>query len=229
METTVRLPRQYDPDRLRADLDRALEKGEEHLNVADYHDGGWSALALHSLHGGTGPEALRWGGWGADYRPAPVLEHTPYFREVLDGLLCPKHRVRILRLAPGTKIHTHRDDGDGWAIRKVRLHIPIITNDDVHFYVDEKRVVMQPGELWYCDFTHPHRVHNASDVGRVHMVVDCAVNDWLRSLFPHESMGDRMRNAAQRAIYVARTRRYELTQRTGLASLKKRVTDALRH
>jgi hypothetical protein len=148
------------------------------------------------------------------------MEHTPYLGEILDDFGCTTHRVRLLQLAPGKNINTHSDDGDGWAIGKVRLHIPIITHDEVYFFVDDERVIMKPGELWYCDFTRPHRVHNKSDIGRVHLVIDCAVDDWLRGMFPAESPLERLRNARQRAIYHARTARYQFTSRTGLSALK---------
>jgi quercetin dioxygenase-like cupin family protein len=213
VRTIIRLPRQYDVARLRADLAAAQRVGDEHENRGDYHDGGWSAIALYSVGGETTPEALRWAGWGAAYQPTPVLAHCPYFAEIIDGFASPKARVRLLQLAPGTEIHEHQDDGDGWAIGKVRLHIPIITSDEVYFYVDGERVRMQPGELWYCDFTRPHRVHNRSDVGRIHLVLDLMVDDWLRLLFPPEPLGERIRNAAQHARYRAGAARYALSGR----------------
>lgn len=228
MDTIVRLPRQYDVDRLRADLATALRVADAHENRGDYHDGGWTAVALVSVDGRTDPDALRWSGWNANYRRTPVMEHTPYLAEILDGFGCMTHRVRLLQLAPGKNINTHRDDGDGWAIGKVRLHIPIVTHDDVFFYVDDQRVFMRPGELWYCDFTRPHRVHNKSDIGRVHLVIDCVVDDWLRRMFPSESLGERVRNTAQRAVYHARTARYQLAERSGLSQMKQRVTSLLR-
>src|SRR5690606_34290625 len=95
------------------------------------------------------------------------------------------------------------DLGEGWAMGKVRLHIPIVTHEEVYFYVDEQRVMMRPGELWYCDFTRPHRVHNKSDVARVHMVLDLRVDDWLRDFFPSEPLTDRVKNAVQRTRYYS--------------------------
>jgi hypothetical protein len=51
----------------------------------------------------------------------------------------------------------------------------------VEFYVDDMRVVMEPGECWYLDLSRPHRVHNRGSTDRVHLVVDCRVNEWLTS------------------------------------------------
>lgn len=47
--------------------------------------------------------------------------------------------------------------------------------------------MMNPGECWYMDFTLSHRVINRSDFDRVHLVMDCDVNSWLRQIF--EPMG----------------------------------------
>jgi hypothetical protein len=228
MKSVVCLDRRYNVMRLRADLDRAVAFGREHENRGDYHDGGWSAIPLVAVDGRTDATGLRWAGWRASYRPTPILEQTPYFTEIVDGFRCPKQRVRLLRLQPGAVIHEHRDDGDGWAVGKVRLHIPIITHDDVYFYVDGRRVVMEPGELWYCDFTRPHRVHNAGDVGRVHLVLDLVVDAWLRQMFPRESLVERVQNVAQRTRYRLRHARHELGRRTGPARFIRRGRDSRR-
>ncbi len=215
MKPIVKLDRSYDVARLRADLERAVAFGDEHENRGDYHDGGWSAIPLVAVDGRTDAEGLRWAGWRARYEPTPILDQTPYFRSIVNGFHCPKQRVRLLRLRPGAVIHEHRDDGDGWAVGKVRLHVPIITHDNVYFFVDGQRVVMRPGELWYCDFTRPHRVQNAGDIGRVHLVLDLLVDDWLRGLFPRETLVERVQNSAQRLRYRARHLRYEIGRRAG--------------
>ena len=38
---------------------------------------------------------------------------------------------------------------------------------------------MQEGEAWYLNFNLPHRVKNGSSSDRLHLVMDCTVNDWL--------------------------------------------------
>jgi hypothetical protein len=223
VKTTIRLDRSYDPARLVKDLDAAIAAGEFILNRPTYHDGGWRALALVALDGKTDAKALRWAGTKANYKKTPILAHCPYFEEIIDSFKCPVQRVRLLRLEPGTKIHEHVDLGDGWAMKKVRLHIPVVTHEKVFFYVDGQRVVMRPGELWYCDFTRPHRVHNQSDIGRVHLVLDLTVDDWLKSVFPKEPLVEQLRGLRQRAEFEGRTKLKELGRRTGLTRLAKRV------
>ena len=65
---------------------------------------------------------------------------------------------------------------------EVRLHIPVITNPDLEFILAGNRVVMQEGECWYLNVNQPHSVNNRGTTDRIHLVVDCVVNDWLRSL-----------------------------------------------
>jgi hypothetical protein len=227
VQPVIKFEKTYDVERLRRDLEVALRWGVEHMNRGDYHDGGWRAVPLYAVEGRTDAQALRWAGWNARYDKTPILKECPYLEEIVDEFKCPKERVRLLRLEPGKNINTHTDLGDGWAMGKVRLHIPIITHEEVYFHVDEKRVVMNPGELWYCDFTHPHRVHNRSDIARVHMVLDLRVNDWLRSFFPPEPVSDRVRNAAQRARYFGTYYARQAAAHPALAPIKAQVKRAL--
>ena len=43
---------------------------------------------------------------------------------------------------------------------------------------------MNEGEAWYLKFNLKHSVRNNGAAERVHLVVDCVANDWLRSFFP---------------------------------------------
>jgi quercetin dioxygenase-like cupin family protein len=223
MKTTVRLERSYDVARLERDLDTAIHAGEFILNRPTYHDGGWRALALVAVDGQTDAKALRWAGEQANYRKTPILAKCPYFEEIIDGFECPVQRVRLLRLEPGAKIHEHVDLGDGWAMKRVRLHIPIVTHEKVFFYVDGQRVTMMPGQLWYCDFTKPHRVHNQSDIGRVHLVLDMTVDGWLRDQFPPEPVAERVAGYAKYARFHGRARIKETLRKTGVSAFAKRL------
>jgi len=42
---------------------------------------------------------------------------------------------------------------------------------------------MGPGEAWYLNFDLVHRVENNGAEERVHLVIDCVVNDWLAGFF----------------------------------------------
>ena len=71
-----------------------------------------------------------------------------------------------------------------------RLHIPIRTNDDVifTFYENEndskgELFNLKTGHYYYLDVTKPHSVSNSSNIDRYHLVIDCYINDELKTLF----------------------------------------------
>ena len=76
-----------------------------------------------------------------------------------------------------------RQDGVG------RVHIPVITNPEVEFFLQGELIDMRPGEAWYLNFNLPHRVENRSSEARVHLVVDCIVNDWFLGFFTSSNSG----------------------------------------
>lgn len=41
---------------------------------------------------------------------------------------------------------------------------------------------MKPGELWYLNVNRYHSVTNGGSTDRIHLVIDCIVNDWLREM-----------------------------------------------
>jgi hypothetical protein len=227
VQAVIRFEKTYDVEAMKRDLEVALGWGVAHMNRGDYHDGGWRAVPLHAVEGRTDADALRWAGWHARYARTPILAQCPTFEQIVDEFQCPKERVRLLRLEPGKNINTHSDLGDGWGMGKVRLHIPIITHPEVYFFVDDQRVIMNPGELWYCDFTHPHRVHNRSDIARVHLVLDLRVNDWLREFFPPEPVAERVENAVKRARYFGRYYAQQAAAHPVLQPVKAQIKRAL--
>jgi mannose-6-phosphate isomerase-like protein (cupin superfamily) len=113
-----------------------------------------------------------------------VLERCPYIREVLASFHCPLKLVRFLKLSAGSNIKEHSDFDLSFEDGEVRVHIPIQTNPQVEFVVDGERLPMGEGECWYINFNLPHRIHNGGETDRVHLVIDCVLNDWLRGLFP---------------------------------------------
>lgn len=60
--------------------------------------------------------------------------------------------------------------------------MPVSTNPGVEFHLDGALVDMAPGEAWYLDLNRRHAVVNDGPQSRVHLVVDCVVDDWLRDM-----------------------------------------------
>ena len=80
----------------------------------------------------------------------------------------------------GAEIKEHCDDHLDMMEGEARLHVPIQTHENLEFYLDKKRVRMQEGECWYLNFNLLHSVKNPGPVDRIHLVIDCVTNNWLK-------------------------------------------------
>ena len=127
--------------------------------------------------------------WTSLHEATPL---NPVFK-ILENLPCKYERVRFMKLEAGKIIGKHSDKidkdlgfDDGQIIR---IHVPIRTNDDVVFSLFESprakvahEYNLKTGHYYYTDVTKPHAVRNMSEVDRIHLVVDCYVNDSLRTM-----------------------------------------------
>ncbi len=182
MQVAARLARTYDPVRLRRDLD-SLAGVPDHAQPGPYHDGSWRGIALCALGGRA--DCLVAGGLGDwRFRPTAALGRTPYLRSVLADLPCPKRAVRILSLGAGGRVEEHDDPELGFPTGFIRLHVPIVTHQDVELVIGGERCDWRPGELWWADFSVRHHVTNRSVESRVHLVIDAWLEPGLEALFP---------------------------------------------
>lgn len=176
--TSRRLPLQFDAGELGEAVNGVRhDEWVRHFNARDY-EGEWTGVALRSVDGTVGaiyPDPTASG----RFHDTELLDRLPYLRSVLAEFQCGLDAVRLLRLAAGSSIREHRDHGLGRVDGTVRLHVPVVTDDAVEVVVDGVSVAMRPGETWYLDVGRPHRVDNRSAHARVHLVLDCVVDDWL--------------------------------------------------
>lgn len=174
----VKLPLAFDAEALCADLDRIrADEWMPHFNTGIY-EGDWSGISLRSI--GGRPDTLYPDPAAADpYAVTPILARLPALRAAVERFACPLLAVRLLRLGPGAAIGEHRDYRLGHEDGEVRVHVPLTTSDAVEFVLAGTRVEMQPGEAWYLDFNEPHAVANRGSADRVHLVIDCVVDEWL--------------------------------------------------
>jgi aspartyl/asparaginyl beta-hydroxylase (cupin superfamily) len=124
----------------------------------------------------------------------PLLDHCPYFAEVMRTFRCPLRTVRLMRLASGSAIKEHTDVDLAFEDGMVRIHIPVVTTDQVEFVLNGSRVAMEAGSAWYLRLSDPHRVVNNGPMDRVHLVVDGFVNDWIAHVFEAAMAGTRVVN-----------------------------------
>jgi hypothetical protein len=181
MRASLNLPLQFEAALLQADLRQiTADAFVPHFNTR-YYQGDWSVAPLRSVGGRPGhiypdPTARN------AFADTPLLARCPYVRRVLASFPCPQQAVRFMRLKAGSSIREHRDYRLGFEDGEVRLHIPVLTNPEVEFVLDGVPVAMKEGQCWYHNFNLPHRVANRGTVDRVHLVLDCVINDWLRQL-----------------------------------------------
>jgi hypothetical protein len=180
----LRLPIDFDPARLTADMDAIAGAGWISHFVTQNYEGDWSVLPLRAQAGARHPIQMIYSNPAATaFEDTPLLAEAPYFRAVLAGFACPLQAVRLMRLAPGSTIKEHRDHDLRFEDGTVRLHIPVVTNRAVDFRLNGVRCVMAAGTCWYLRLSDPHSVANRGPADRVHLVIDAGVNGWLTDLF----------------------------------------------
>ncbi|NJD07389.1 MAG: aspartyl/asparaginyl beta-hydroxylase domain-containing protein [Methylococcaceae bacterium] len=183
MTAALRLPLAFDPVRLRADLAGIhADEWRPHFNHRLY-SGDWSVVSLRAVAGSVLPhyaDPLARDG----YAGTEALARSPYFREVLASFDCPLLSVRLLRLGAGAVVKEHKDYNLSLEDRDARLHVVVQTNPGVRFLIGGREWRWGAGECWYGNFNLPHGVTNGGGEDRIHMVLDCEVNDWLRGMLP---------------------------------------------
>lgn len=176
----TRLPFSFDPARLCDDLDRISGAAWVDHFVKQNYEGDWTVLPLRFTVGATHPIMQAYSSPSVtEFEDGPLLDRTPYFREVLAHFHCPLLSVRLMRLAPGSVIKEHSDHDLAAEWGAARIHIPITTNPEVDFLLNRQPIVMEPGSAWYLRLADPHAVANRGTTDRVHLVIDCVTNAWL--------------------------------------------------
>lgn len=181
--SAFRLSLLFDPLLLSQDL-LLINDNEwiSHYNNKEY-EGDWAILPLRSVGGHPMViHAVPGARQDSFYKNTPILERTPYFKEVVSKFECNIGSARLMRLGPGAKIHEHSDFMGADVNKEIRIHIPVKTNEEVLFMVNHELFIMNPGETWYADFELPHSVINNGNSDRIHLVLDCDSNKWMMEM-----------------------------------------------
>ena len=93
-------------------------------------------------------------------------------------------RVMLARMAPGGVIKPHRDANPA-AKWPHKIHVPLLTNDRVTFFVDGVGYCFKEGEAVEVSNMAVHAVENAGDSDRIHLIfeyydLDQRDPDWVR-------------------------------------------------
>jgi hypothetical protein len=176
----LKLPFSFDKERLRDDVKQfALDEWTPHFNTHIYQ-GDWSGIALRAAknaHVQLYPDPTAKEG----FIDTEMMQRCRYVPDVLSAFQCELTTVRFLKLGAGAVVQRHRDYQLGLEDGEIRIHIPVLTNPQVEFILDEQKVEMKEGEAWYLNFNLHHSIRNDGTTDRIHLVIDCIVNDWLLS------------------------------------------------
>ena len=179
----LRLPLDFDPERLAADMAAIAAGGWIAHFVKQNYDGDWSVIPLRGPAAARHPvQAIYSDPTCTDFADTPLLAAMPYIRALLGGFACPLLAVRLMRLSPGSIIKEHRDHDLAFEDGTVRIHVPVVTNGGVDFRLNGRQCVMPAGSAWYLRLSEPHSVANRGQTDRIHLVIDATVNDWVEAL-----------------------------------------------
>jgi len=188
MRSVIRLPFTFEAGPLQREVEDIPDGVWSPHFQPDYFEGEWSGLALRSI-GGTVERLFPYRHAGGVYLDTPMFDRCPAMRTVVDTFECGKEMVRLLRLAPNSRVLEHRDEKLNAERGVVRVHVPVLTNASVYFLLDGERVVLREGEAWVLDLSLPHRIDNRGTSDRIHLVIDCLSNAWLEELFQFPGVG----------------------------------------
>jgi hypothetical protein len=153
-----------------------------HLNTSHY-TGNWEVASLRSpggLAGNTVPDLQH---EGQTFEDTVLMAQCPSIQALVALLECDVMAVRLLNLKSGAAIKPHRDLELCFEKGEARLHVPVFTNAQVQFFCGQDLVPMQEGQCWYLNANITHSVVNNGPTDRIHLVIDCGVNDWIKALF----------------------------------------------
>lgn len=95
-------------------------------------------------------------------------------------------RIMLARMAPGGEIEPHNDSNPA-AQWPHKIHVPLLTNPDVTFFVDEVAYHFGEGEAVEVNNMAVHAVTNRGDTDRIHLIfeyfdLDQPEPDWIEPL-----------------------------------------------
>jgi len=115
--------------------------------------------------------------WSEDFSTEPFCFHefNHYFPlvEKVKSYFPGKRIVKAMlaRMKPGTFISPHIDHGPIFELSH-RVHLPLKTNENVKFIMEETNYTFEKGHLIEINNQMEHSVENRGDEDRIHFIVD---------------------------------------------------------
>jgi hypothetical protein len=158
-----------------------------------YPEYGSAGLKVTTLLNPTGEQE------NFDYRDCPAPQVTPLLAKLPAIAKFYEESgfkimgSRLLRLDPGTFLHEHRDFVYLEQVQRYRLHVPLITNQNAFIVGPGFKVHFERGHMWKLDpKSTVHSACNFGDKPRVHLMLDCYVNEPLSKLVATQSIDQKL-------------------------------------
>jgi hypothetical protein len=84
----------------------------------------------------------------------------------------------IISMKPNSRIRIHKDRGDMLYVAR-RFHIPLKTNDNTFFIVEDEQFFLKEGSVYELNNVKYHGVRNNSEEIRIHLIVDIFPKEYL--------------------------------------------------
>jgi mannose-6-phosphate isomerase-like protein (cupin superfamily) len=213
----AKLPLDIPITNMKKEASNITESWHPHLNTYDYL-GSWEVISLRAPGGASNniiPDLIN----NIEFADTPLMDTCPSIKKIIDKLNCPVMSVRLLNLKSGAKIKPHKDDELAFENGEARIHVPIFTNNLVEFYIEDNLVKMNEGDCWYINANLKHNVLNNGTTDRIHLVIDCKVNDNLTALFDKADKTTRNDdyNVNEKLMIIEALRQHNNTTSTKLA------------
>lgn len=109
-------------------------------------------------------------------------EEVEKIYKILESLVEGKVvRCEVINMSPNSRIRTHKDTSDLLYLSR-RFHVPIITNKECTFIVEEQSFHLEEANLYELNNRRYHSVQNFSDENRIHLIVDILPNQYTENI-----------------------------------------------
>jgi len=153
-------------------------------NYSEFQSSGWWTVSLLNDTGHASDTTIHDG----VSRETDLLKTMPFTKQLLRSLKLEIFWARAALLEPHSFLWEHVDYTEFVDEFRLRLHIPITTNDRARLVLQNVSIQMTPGYLWKLN---PREIHGAANLGhttRIHLILDCHLTDELRKLMSNETL-----------------------------------------